>query len=69
MKALVISKIDLPLLVGALRDHGRLIGPRQKDIQFVFEEIEDASDRLAYSDIFCAPSPLFRTINQANKQL
>lgn len=44
MKALVVSKIDLPLMVGSLREHGRLIGPRQKDIQYVFDEIEDAQD-------------------------
>ena len=60
MKTLVLSKLDLPALLDELAKHGRLIGPRRKESQFVFGEIERA-DQLAldYPTTILPPSRVF----------
>lgn len=39
MKTLVLSKLDVPVLVAALAKRSKVVGPRRKDGQFVFDEI------------------------------
>jgi sulfhydrogenase subunit beta (sulfur reductase) len=44
MKTLVLSKLDLSALVRELQSSARVIGPRRKDIQYVFDEIRDPEE-------------------------
>lgn len=44
MKTLVLSKLDLPALVRELQKSSRVIGPKRKDTQHVFDEIRDPEE-------------------------
>lgn len=44
MKTLVLSKLDLPALIGEFQKQGRVVGPRRKDAGFVFDDIRDPDD-------------------------
>jgi ferredoxin len=44
MKTLVLSKLDVPVLVASLSKRSRVVGPKRKDGQFVFDEIRTPED-------------------------
>ncbi|MBM3286399.1 MAG: Ni/Fe hydrogenase subunit beta [Candidatus Eisenbacteria bacterium] len=44
MKTLVLSKLDVPAFVRELQKRGKVVGPRRKESQFVFDEIRDPED-------------------------
>ncbi|MDM7916058.1 MAG: 4Fe-4S dicluster domain-containing protein [Candidatus Eisenbacteria bacterium] len=57
MKTLVLSKLDVPALVRELQKQARVIGPRRKESQFVFDHIHDPEDlALDYATTILPPS-------------
>ena len=57
MKTLVLSKLDVPALVIELKKKARVVGPRRKDIQYVFDEVRDPEElELDYPTTILPPS-------------
>jgi sulfhydrogenase subunit beta (sulfur reductase) len=44
MKTLVLSKLDVPALVLELQKRARVIGPKRKEVQYVFGDIRDPEE-------------------------